>query len=325
MSQYHSDRCCNPFRKVGEKGHIGKDLRVVFEALRVVQPDIPKKSKICQQCRKIFLSTENCASKTSNNGETVDQNETEESISSPLENIEILKSAREIELEELLAGLKEKYNSLDENDPLRVTILTIAPMNWSIRKIAIEFNTSRRMAKKGKELRESQGILARSLAKSGKILPINTVENVKKFYNSDLNSRLMPGKRDSISVKVENKRTLIQKRLLLLGLKELYVKYIDCYKKEHYVGFSTFAKLRPKYCILAGGSGTHSVCVCIIHQNCKLLLDAIDVENLTKQSEMQICNYKDCLKQITCKESTSNCYLDNCKHCPSIETFSTTF
>lgn len=39
---------------------------------------------------------------------------------------------------------------------------------------------------------------------------------------------------------------------------------------------------------------------------------------------MQICNYKDCLKQITCKKSTSNCYFDNCKHCPSIETFSKT-
>lgn len=143
--------------------------------------------------------------------------------------------------------MKEKYNSLDENDPLRVTILTIAPTSWSIRKIAIEFNTSKRMAKKGKELRESQGGLARYSTKRGKILPIITVENIEKFYNSDLNSRLMPGKRDSISVKVENKRTLIQKRLLLLGLKELH-----CYKKEHYVGFSTFAKLRPKYCILAG-------------------------------------------------------------------------
>jgi len=71
----------------------------------------------------------------------------------------------------------------------------------------------------------------------------------------------MPGKRDCISVKIENERKLVKKRLILLGLKELYVKYKDIYKSEHYVGFSTFAKLRPRHCILAGAPGTHSVCL----------------------------------------------------------------
>ena len=31
-------------------------------------------------------------------------------------------------------------------------------------------------------------------------------------------------------------------------------------------------ELRPKHCILAGTSGTHSVCVCTIHQNVKLIV-----------------------------------------------------
>ena len=38
------------------------------------------------------------------------------------------------------------------------------------------------------------------------------------------------------------------------------------------IGFSKFAELRPRYCVLAGASGTHSVCICTIHQNVKLMI-----------------------------------------------------
>jgi len=256
MPLYYTDRYCNPFRKVGEKGHRGKDLRTIIEEFSVIHPNIHRQSKICYECRKIFLDCNKNVSEVQNVQETEDRNEIEGSIPPFVDAVEVLKSEREIELEELFAGIKEKYSSLEENDPLRITILTLAPPSWSIRKIAGEFNTSRRMAEKGKLLRESRGILAAPSAKHGKSLPPNTVENVKKFYNSDLNSRLMPGKRDCISVKIENERKLVQKRLILLGLKELYVvKYKDIYKSEHYVGFSTFAKLRPRHCILAGAPG----------------------------------------------------------------------
>lgn len=56
---------------------------------------------------------------------------------------------------------------------------------------------------------------------------------------------------------------------------------------EYKISFSAFAKLKPKNCILAGAAGTHSVCVCVIHQNVKLMLDAIDVEVLTKAQKCQ--------------------------------------
>jgi len=35
------------------------------------------------------------------------------------------------------------------------------------------------------------------------------------------------------------------------------------------IGFSTFAKLRPQWSILAGAPGMHSVCACVYHQNLK--------------------------------------------------------
>ena len=39
------------------------------------------------------------------------------------------------------------------------------------------------------------------------------------------------------------------------------------------VGLSKIAKLGPKECVLAGATGTHSVCVCTIHKNVKLMME----------------------------------------------------
>lgn len=44
--------------------------------------------------------------------------------------------------EELLQGLKDKFASLEDGDPMKLKILTIPPESWSIRKLANEFNTS---------------------------------------------------------------------------------------------------------------------------------------------------------------------------------------
>lgn len=52
---------------------------------------------------------------------------------------EIPQSDREIELEELLTGLKNKFSSLDRCDSLRLRILTIAPASRCARKIEREF------------------------------------------------------------------------------------------------------------------------------------------------------------------------------------------
>ncbi|EFN71276.1 hypothetical protein EAG_00172, partial [Camponotus floridanus] len=98
----------------------------------------------------------------------------------------------------------------------------------------------------------------------------------------------------------------IQKRLLLSDLRGLYDIYSKCHP-DCPVSFSKFAQLRPKHCILAGANGTHSVCVCTIHQNCKLMIDSVNLNNLTKDSNVILHDYKDCLRQIVCKNPDENC------------------
>ena len=67
----------------------------------------------------------------------------------------------------------------------------------------------------------------------------------------------MPGKKDCVSVMVHGPR---QKYLNLSNLKEVYQKFKNAFPETD-IGFSKFASIRPKECVLAGASETHSVCV----------------------------------------------------------------
>ena len=65
-----------------------------------------------------------------------------------------------------------------------------------------------------------------------------------------------------------------QKRLLLCNLKELYQLY-KLYKfSQRNIGLSEICKLQPKWCVTISLSGTHSVCVCTVDRNTKLIVDA---------------------------------------------------
>lgn len=107
---------------------------------------------------------------------------------------------------------------------------------------------------------------------TGRSIPDATRQKVIDFYNDDEFSRNMPGMKDYVSIRNdEGKRIHVQKRLILSNLKELYTFFRSEYPGVQ-IGFSMFAALRPKNCILAGATGTHTVCVCAIHQNVKLMM-----------------------------------------------------
>ena len=79
------------------------------------------------------------------------------------------------------------------------------------------------------------------------------------------------------------------------------------------VGLSKFAKLVPKECVLAGGTGTHSVCVCTIHQNVKLMMEGGTLE---AQTNGWFTDHKDCLAAIQCESPDDNCAVGKCTECP---------
>ena len=79
--------------------------------------------------------------------------------------------------------------------------------------------------------------------------------------------------------------------------------------KEKYhnvkLGFSKFGTSRPKWCVLAGSSSTHSVCVCSINQNAILLVDAVNWD----------ITYKDLISKIVCDSTRKECMMYWCESC----------
>ena len=130
---------------------------------------------------------------------------------------------------------------------------------------------------------------------------------VQQLYEDDEFSRMCPGQKDFVSVRIDGKKVQKQKRLLLNNLKEMHSAYKSKYGPE--IGFSKFCNLRPKWCVTVGAAGTHSVCVCTYHQNVKLMLAAIEIPD----------NYKDLMKIIVCNIESKDCMLQRCDQCPSTQ------
>ena len=211
---------------------------------------------------------------------------------------------------EIISQLKEKFQSTTKRSEL-VHILTVLPKSWSVQRIMKEFGTSKRMARRAKDLVDEKGILSTPNTKIGKCLPDATVQLLQDFYTSDEVSRAMPGKKDYISVGRKEHR---QKRWILCNLKEAYEQF----KAKHpgtKLGFSTFAMLRPKECVLAGASGTHTVCVCTLHQNTKLMFIGSKLATLRDGAFL---HYRHCLTAIQCNPPSIKCYLSKCKQCPGV-------
>lgn len=160
-------------------------------------------------------------------------------------------------------------------------------------------------------------------ARLGKVLSKDVEEMVVAFYLSYNVSRLLPGKKDYVSVLVQGSRERILKRLLLFSLKDAHRQFLDD-NVGLKIGLTKFKELRPKNVILAGASGSHKVCVCTIHQNLKLMIEGsklitFDGIKCTFCVDGDI-TYKHLLASLECNLlSFQICYLGTCSLCGNAE------
>ncbi|KAL5459789.1 hypothetical protein EMCRGX_G033165 [Ephydatia muelleri] len=73
---------------------------------------------------------------------------------------------------------------------------------------------------------------------------------------------------------------------------------------------------RLNFSILAGAAGTHSVCVCTIHQNIKLMMAGGKIESLT---DGLYKHYRHCLAAMHCNPPNIDCHFGNCNQCTGTE------
>ena len=127
-----------------------------------------------------------------------------------------------------------------------------------------------------------------------------------RFFERDDVSHMCPGKKDCVGIRnKDGSKEKVQKRLLLANISEIYGNFKAEFPSLK-IGFSTFALLRPKWCMPVGVAGLHNVCVCTYHQNVKLMLNTVNTS----------LNYEDVLKLCICRTVNSDCMLHHCDFCP---------
>ena len=192
--------------------------------------------------------------------------------------------------------------------PEKLQILTLSP--FIIEETQEYFGATNYMVKKSRNLREMKGVMAvpEKMSKGRKLTEALQAE-VIAFYELDEVSRLCPGRKDAVTIRLPNgDKARKQKRLVLANLKEVYFSFKELHPLSK-VGFSTFASLCPQWCVLAGSPGTHSVCVCMHHQNPKLML-----QSLTKG-----LGIAECIKAAVCDVTSEKCMMNGCSSCPGKE------
>lgn len=220
----------------------------------------------------------------------------------------------ELEKDEIIPQFRAKFQQVTDRRE-KIAILSCLPNSWSANRASKEFNVPYFMAKNTKDLVKSKGILFNVSKKPGsRTLPERTVEIVKEFYRSDEISRACPGMREYIMHSENGEKTAIQRRMILVNLREAY----EIFKTKHVdekVGFSKFSYIRPPECVLAMEKyGTHTTCVCCYHQNVKLTIDSMKRNGLCTRFN----HYREFLELMICNETerTSNCHLNLCDKCP---------
>ena len=273
--------CCNPFNKTGHSSK-KKNLRPVLPWMLEKIPSLTPGSKICDSCRKELAQLEvefDPFNNSSNESDStyICQQESLKSVNEclqaigetpiikkklvcknyPKEKLRKIKAAAskamlppmmstEIDDDsEIIGQLKEKFHA-SEDKSQKVQILTVLPKSWSVIKVQEEFAASNYMARKAKKLVKEQGIFSSPNPKHGSGLPLTTVKLVQAFYEFDEISRIMPGRKDFVSIRQGDQRAHVQKRLILGNLKEVYQQFKKNYPIEK-IGFSKFAELRPRH------------------------------------------------------------------------------
>lgn len=354
-----SARCCNPFKVEQHKKLSAKSLRNVTDWMCSLDLGIISGMKICDACRKkihdkyktdevlpcssenlddsftdpqsslqylnksLELMGESPLKKKKFNVPSYTKKKLDKIKSSLKKNLLPESSQEEVIIEhsedksEIIQQLKEKFAQTTTKSE-KMTILSILPMSWSCQKIEDEFGVTNYMARAVKSLVQEKGVLSTPNPKPGRTLSKNIADSVKDFYNSDDISRMMPGKKDCVTIRNKDGKIQVQKRLVLANLQEIYQLFKEKFPANK-IGFSKFCDLRPKNCILAGKSGTHTVCVCTLHQNIKLMMYGAKMQNFVLDGDdTALKSYHSCLVKMMCNPPSQHCFMNVCKECPGV-------
>ena len=155
--------------------------------------------------------------------------------------------------------------------------------------VANQFDVSERLVRSSRQLTEEQGILPKVTPKnSGKRIADHVISAVQSFYEDPEISRTTPGMKDCKTVKIDGIVERKGKRLLLYNISEAH-RLFHFDHPEMKIGLSKFFMLRPKWVVTADSSRAHYVCVCIHHQNPKLMAEGVALGDYKELMNFLVC------------------------------------
>ena len=129
--------------------------------------------------------------------------------------------------EEILRQFKSQFENMNKGDQYRV--LTSMPIDSSVKTIQNTFGVTEHTAKRAKVLQKEKGLLSTPNPKPKSKISDEVIVKVKEFYEDDLISRQMAGKKDCVSMKVHGEKKCVQKRRILTTVREAYTLFKEKY------------------------------------------------------------------------------------------------
>lgn len=198
----------------------------------------------------------------------------------------------------MLESLKQAVQKAGDRRQ-KITILTLAPLSWTILQVSAFFEVRPYFARQARHLRLTKGIFACPPPKTGHPLPVCVVRSVEDFYRRDEISRVSPETKACTLQRASG--TFLPGRRMYFTLRETYELFKSCYPDAK-VGLSTFARLRPNDVRLT--TVEHKMCVCNICENLTLMLKALGGDRADVVAAMGRCDVE-----------SEGCMLNSCPDC----------
>ena len=198
----------------------------------------------------------------------------------------------------------------------KIQLLTIAASaQLSVGQIAKEFNTTKYLAQVAIEQYQKFGVLSKPSPLKIERIPEAHIQTAKDYYLNDEISKMLPGRKDFVTLKLPNGvKIQEQKRLLLFNLRTVHGMFKDKYSDSDIsIQWAKFAELRPPQVVFAGSPGTLVMCVCMYHTNPALMWEPVAKAAATF-SNLTTCT--DCILATLCNPPSPDCNLGNCPECP---------
>lgn len=216
----------------------------------------------------------------------------------------------------IITDVKNKFKTASSYRD-KIQLLTVAASaKLNVNQIAEQFDTSKYLAGVAIEQYKSHGIFSMPAPRQGVKISDSVEKLVTDFYLNDEISKMLPGRKDFVTLKSRSgEKEQIQKRLLLFNLRTVHEMFRDKHQDVE-IGLSKFANLRPRQVVFAGAPGTLVVCVCMIHANPDLMWESVKYV-AASSSSLKTCT--DCILTTLCNPSSPDCNLGACTECPGYE------